>query len=281
VTSTDNFGTTGNKPSNQALLDTLALEFQQNGWSVKKLVREIVMSHAYQLGSAFDDADFRVDPENALVWHMSKRRLDAECIRDAMLAVSGQLDLHRPSGDLIAQAGDGVISGNNRRYSGVSEEALASADRTTCTRSVYLPVARDILPDALAVFDFAENGMVIGERETTNVPAQALFMLNSPFVEAQAQKLAARVLAAYPDGPNAGVAARLDERVTYAYWLVLSRPPDEVERRAAADFMMKFPGAWRKGDTRTLAARDHEAVNAAWSTLCRALFSSAEFRFLN
>ena len=102
VTSTDNFGTTGNKPSNQALLDTLALDFQQNGWSVKKLVREIVMSHAYQLGSAFDDADFRVDPENALVWHMSKRRLDAECIRrDAMLSVSGQLDLHRalPVGD--------------------------------------------------------------------------------------------------------------------------------------------------------------------------------------
>src|SRR5207302_1830775 len=67
VTSTDNFGTTGVKPSNQALLDTLALEFQQKGWSVKSLVREMVMSHAYQLSSTFDEANFRLDPENALV----------------------------------------------------------------------------------------------------------------------------------------------------------------------------------------------------------------------
>jgi len=281
VTSTDNFGTTGNKPSNQALLDTLAVEFQNKGWSVKGLIREIVLSHAYQLSSAHEDGDFRIDPENSLVWHMNKRRLDAECIRDAMLAVSGNLDYTRPVGDLIAQNGDGAIAGN-RRFSGLSEESIASADRKTNVRSVYLPVPRDVLPDSLAVFDYADTGLVTGSRETTNVPSQALFMLNSEFVDVQSKKLAAKIMTAYPTGPNGGVGARLDERVTYAYWLVLSRAPDEAERRAVQDFLMKFPAAWKNGDGRSMTVvRDGEATNAAWATLCRALFSSAEFRYLN
>jgi hypothetical protein len=280
VTSTDNFGTTGQKPSNQALLDNLALEFEKKGWSVKGLVREIVMSRAYQLSSVHDDADFRIDPDNSLVWHMNKRRLDAECIRDAMLAVSGNLDYKRPVGDLVAQSGDGAIAGP-RRFSGISEEAVANADRATNARSVYLPVPRDVLPDSLAVFDYADTGLVTGSRETTNVPAQALFMLNSAFVDAQSKKLATRILSAYPSGTNGGVASRLDERVNYAYWLVLSRPPDDVERRAVMDFLMKFPGAWKNGDGRSMTVvRDSEAAEAAWGTLCRALFSSAEFRYV-
>ena len=75
-----------------------------------------------------------------------------------------------------------------------------------------MPVPRDVLPDSLAVFDYADTGLVTGSRETTNVPAQALFMLNSAFVEAQSKKLATRILTVYPSGPNGGVAARLDER---------------------------------------------------------------------
>ncbi len=281
VTSTDNFGTTGTKPTNQALLDMLALQFQNKGWSVKTLIREVVMSHAYQLGSAHDDADFRIDPDNSLVWHMNKRRLDAECIRDAMLAVSGNLDYTRPVGDLIAQSGDGPIAGQ-RRFNSVSEEAVASSDRNTNARSVYLPVPRDALPDSLAVFDYADTGLVTGSRETTNVPSQALFMLNSAFVDGQSKRLATRIMAAYPGGPNAGVGARIDERLNYAYWVVLSRPPDEMERRAAQEFLMKFPGAWKSGDAHsTTIVRDSEATMAAWSTLCRALFSSAEFRYVN
>src|SRR5205823_3402410 len=133
----------------------LALEFQRNGWSVKKLVREIVLSHAYQLSSFYDEKNFHADPENALVWRMSKRRLDAECIRDAMLAVSGQLDPRHPAGDAIALAGDGPIG--VRRFFGVSEEAIVNAGASTNARSVYLPIARDVVPDALAVFDFAET----------------------------------------------------------------------------------------------------------------------------
>ena len=95
----------------------------------------------------------------------------------------------------------------------------------------------------------------------------------------QAQKLADRVLAAFPGGPNGGVAANLDQRIAQAYWLALSRAPDAAERQAAANFFGKFPSNWGKGSTPAL--RDAAAVKAAWTSFCRALFASAEFRFLN
>jgi cytochrome c553 len=170
VASVDNFGTMGQKPANQALLDHLATRLIENGWSMKKTIREIVLSRAYQRSSAFDEKNFAADPENTLCWRMSKRRLDAECIRDAMLAVSGQLDLNPPVGSLIARSGDGPIGGP--RFRGISEDSIVNASGNF--RSVYLPVPRDVLPDSLAAFDFAENSLVTGARETTNVPSQAL-----------------------------------------------------------------------------------------------------------
>ena len=115
VESTDNFGSTGHLPSNQPLLDNLSIEFRDKGYSVKKMIREIVLSHAYQLSSTYNAADFAADPENTLVWRMSKRRLDAECIRDAMLSVSGDLQYTAPIGDAIAMAGDGMINGPRGR----------------------------------------------------------------------------------------------------------------------------------------------------------------------
>ncbi len=178
VSSPDNFGTTGNAPSNQALLDSLALRFAENGWSVKKLIREIVLSRTYQLSSAHDEKNFAADPENTLVWRMSKRRLDAECIRDAILTASGQLELQPPIGSAIAYAGDGPVG--FARFFGVPEETIVDSGSRSKNRSVYLPIARDILPDALAVFDFAEPTLVSGSREVTNVPSQALYLLNRP-----------------------------------------------------------------------------------------------------
>ena len=262
VTSPDNFGTTGSKPSNQALLDTLAVKFREGGWSVKKLIREIVLSRAYQLASTFDEKNFAADSENALVWRMSKRRLDAESIRDAILAASGQLDLRPPIGSPIAEHGNGPI-GIFKQFpnAGVPEDALVESGARTNARSVYLPIAREMLPDALTVFDFAEPGFVSGSRETTNVPSQGLYMLNSPSIANAAQKLAERVTATYPG---------IDQRVQLAYWLVFSRAPSEVERQAALSFFSKFPGAAASTDTTT----------AAWTSFSRVLFASAEFRFL-
>ena len=275
VESVDNFGTSGQPPTNAALLDHLALGLRDGGWSVKKLIREIVLSRTYQLGSAFDEKSFAADPENTLVWRMSKRRLDAECIRDAILATSQQLQLQPPVGSPVALAGDGPVSRPRR---GGSDVAINAA---TNVRSVYLPIIRNLLPEALDAFDFAEPSLVTGARETTNVPSQALFLLNSEFVATQARLLGQRVVASYPGGPNGGASANLDERVTYAYWLVFSRPPDAVERTAAMTFFGKFPAAWSKGDKSAPGLRNAAAATAAWTSFCRALFASAEFRYLN
>jgi hypothetical protein len=271
VTSPDNFGTTGQLPSNQGLLDTLAVKFRDGGWSVKKLVREIVLSRAYQLSSTFDENNFAADPENALVWRMSKRRLDAESIRDAILAASGQLDLRPPIGSPIAEHGNGPI-GQFKQFpgAGVPEDALMEAGARATVRSIYLPIARELLPDALAVFDFAEPGFVNGSRETTNVPSQALYMLNSPFIAAAAQKLGERVMATYPG---------LDQRVQFAYWLVFSRGPSEAERQAASSFFAKFPGP-AAGDVRTISTVSKDTEIAAWTSFSRVLFASAEFRYV-
>ena len=275
VRTPDNFGTTGSLPSNQALLDTLAVKFREGGWSVKTLIREIVLSHAYQLSSTFDEKNFTVDPENALVWRMSKRRLDAEAIRDAILAASGQLDLRVPIGSPIAERGNGPI-GQFRQFpgAGVPEDVLVEAGARTNARSIYLPIARELLPDALAVFDFAEPGFVNGSRETTNVPSQALFLLNSPFIATAAQKLSESVIAAHPGTTS------FDQRVQLAYWLAFSRAPSEAERQAASDFFAKFPGAPATGDARTASNLSHGAETAAWTSFCRVLFASAEFRYV-
>jgi hypothetical protein len=276
VESVDNFGTTGQKPSNAALLDHLAVRFQENGWSVKKLVREIVLSHTYQLSSAFDDKCFAADPENTLVWRANKRRLDAECVRDAMLAVSGDLRLSPPVGSAVAVAGDGPIGAPRGR--GISEAVI---NQETLNRSVYLPVVRDLLPESLALFDFAESSLVTGARETTNVPSQALFMLNSELAADRAQRFAERVAAGYPGGPNAGYAVYQQERIVYAYWLAFARPPTDAERGAAANFFQTFPAAYREGETDVAALRNADTSKAAWTSFCRALFASAEFRYVN
>src|SRR6185312_15622447 len=131
------------------------------------------LSRVYQLGSNRDPACYEIDPDNALTWRQTRRRLDAEAVRDALLAVSDRLETRPPVGSVVARAGEG--------FSGFARFLLNDANRDR-HRAVYLPVMRDQLPEALALFDFAEPSLVIGERATTTVPAQALFLLNNPFV---------------------------------------------------------------------------------------------------
>ena len=147
-------------------------------------------------------------------------------------------------------------------------------------RSVYLPLARDVFPDALEVFDFVDSSVVAGVRETTNVPSQALFLLNSTLVSNQAQKLADRIMNAYPGGSGAGAMVNFAERINFAYWLVLSRPPSTGERDAAQNFLAKFPGDWKKTEKSRAIFKDSEGVKAAWTSLCRALFASSDFRYV-
>ena len=206
VPTPDNFGTTGQPPTHPALLDHLAQQFIAHGWSVKKLIREIVLSRTYQLGAAYDPINYAADPDNTWHWRMSPRRLDAEAIRDSLLAVSGRLELTPPRGSQVA-ASEGPVQ-TLQRFN------LLDPDRAV--RSIYLPILRDLVPDSLAVFDFAEPSLVVGDREDTTVPAQALFLMNSPFATRTAEAFADRLLARSPSGP---------ERIRLAYQLAFGRPP--------------------------------------------------------
>ncbi|MBO0699008.1 MAG: DUF1553 domain-containing protein [Zavarzinella sp.] len=251
VPTPDNFGAAGQPPSNQALLDHLAITFMADGWSTKKLIRRLVTSHAYQLGTAFDPKAFEADPDNALVWRMSPRRLDAECLRDAMLAISGQLNVETPVGSVVAQSGEGPTG--RPRFGGQGITQAINDPRGT-HRSVYLPIIREQLPEALSLFDFPDPNGVAGERPVSTVPAQALYLLNNPFVIRQAEFAADRLRAS--SGTDA-------DKVKRAYETFFARPPSEQEERAATEFLTSYA-------KRTTS-------RAAWTAFAQALFASAEF----
>ena len=189
VTSVDNFGVTGDTPSHPELLDHLATRFIREGWSVKKLVRTIVLSKSYQLSSAASDKNLDVDPANRLVWRHAPRRLAAEELRDAMLSVAGRIDLSPPEASPAKELKVIEIRNNGPEAKRLDQAAYASLHR-----SVYLPLVRDLTPTPLEVFDFAEQGMVTGSRDNTTVAPQALYLLNDPFVRDTSLALADRVL---------------------------------------------------------------------------------------
>jgi hypothetical protein len=259
VPTPDNFGAGGLPPSNPALLDDLAVSFMEGGWSVKRLIRRMVLSRAYRLSGRHDEANFKADPDNSLVWRMTPRRLEAEALRDALLAVSGELVLTPPAGSPVALAGEGPSTPLMRQVS--------QLDARDFHRAVYLPVLRDNLLESLALFDFADPNQVVGERVATNVPAQGLYLLNGPFVQARAEAAAGRLLA-----EQTGEA----DRLRGAYLTFLGRPPTARERQAAEQFLAHYPRALTRDGV--AAGRQPKAT---WAALCQALFASADFLHRN
>jgi hypothetical protein len=233
VRTVDNFGTTGEAPSHPELLDHLATRFVQDGWSVKRLVRAIVLSHTYRQGSRADARTVAADPENRLFGRANRRRLEAEAIRDTMLTVSGKLTPFAGGRNFA----DSVAADYGYKH-------------TSTARSVYLPVFRNALPDVFEAFDFADPSMVVGKRSTSTVAPQALFLMNNPFPVEQARAAAARLLA--ENHPTD------DARLTRAYRLALGRAPTDGERRAALRFL-----ANQSGDPRAAWATVFQAVFAS------------------
>jgi hypothetical protein len=273
VRTVDNFGFTGERPTHPELLDTLAVEFAANGWSLKKLIRELVLSRTYRQASTWQKEPFQSDPDNRLLWRASKRRLDAEAIRDAMLAASGELDEARPAGSLVPrQIGDKPIS-----LIGLDPRLPADLDGSL-HRSVYLPVLRDRLPDVLDLFDFAEPSLVTGDRETTNVPVQALYLMNSPFVQARAKGLSARL----SKGSKSSEA-----QIQQAFELCFGRRPDHDELKKAAAFLEqsgKAGGKSESDDKPDNDKPDNDQPNTDERSLeafCQAILATAEFRNLD
>jgi hypothetical protein len=258
VRTADNFGNTGERPTHPELLDRLAKDFMTHQWSVKQMIREIMLSRVYQLGTHGDAANQQADPGNRLLWRMNPRRLDAEAIRDAMLMASGKMDLQPPGGSMVGSVGDGVASGYADRF----------VNAQFRYRSIYLPIVRDFVPSCLEVFDFAEPSLVIANRDTTNVPSQALYLMNNDFVIEQAKALAHRI-STTPGLDHAG-------RIRLAYELTLSREPTNAERARADKFLRnEVTGLIPMNKGKVPAAAEE-----AYATFCQALFACAEFRYL-
>jgi cytochrome c553 len=260
VRSMDNFGSTGDTPSHPELLDHLALQFVDQNWSIKKMIRQVVLSRTYQMVSDYDSVNYQTDPDNRYLWRMSKRRLDAESLRDAMLSVSGLLNWDRPRGSAVAKAGNGQV---NRSRNLQSRELLNGNDH----RSVFLPIVRDLVPPSLDLFDYAEPSLVTGKRDVTTVPSQALYLMNNPYVTRAADNMARRLFEEASAGP---------ERVTLAFKLALGRAPTTTETQKVKRFF---------DQTQNLPvsknSRDQSRRGSTWSSFCQALLCSAEFRYLN
>ncbi|MDZ4774163.1 MAG: PSD1 and planctomycete cytochrome C domain-containing protein [Planctomycetota bacterium] len=287
VRTPENFGASGQRPDHPELLDWLATELVAQGWSTKKLVREIVLSHAYRLDSVSNDKNAAVDPEARNLWRMPDRRLEAEAIRDAILSVAGVLQTDVPVGSKA-----GVVEGPFAR-----DEIVNYLTREQPVRSIYLPNLRDHLPEALAVFDAPDSAFVTGDREETNVATQALFLMNDVDVMKIADAFADKVLA--QKGTD-------DERIAYAFERALGRKPNGNETSSVRAFLTEFEklaakevktdkvdrgsGEERKkrrqkqaesplatdGGESALAPVDPH--RAAWSAFAQTLFQSAEFR---
>ncbi len=251
VDTVDNFGASGAMPSHPELLDHLSVGFIRSGWSVKNLIRAIVLSRTYRLSGQHIEANAVVDQDNHLHWRANLRRLEAEAIRDSLLAAGGVLQTERPEGGPLNSSYNVDLSkANNKKKGGKVTDPI-----TEPMRSVYLPVYRSKLLDMFTVFDFAEPDQVNGQRDVTTVPPQALFMLNNPFVIDVSKRAAQRIMAQDLEDE--------ETRIRYAYAYTLCRYPTQSETQRALAFL-------QSGEDRL----------SSWSALTQAIYSSAEFRYV-
>lgn len=244
VASVDNFGVLGEAPTHPELLDHLAMRFVKEGWSIKRLVRDLVLSRTYRMSSRPDTQADAADPQN-LLWHRAvPRRLEGEALRDAILAVSGRLE-DRPFGPSVPVFLNSFQEGRGRPPSG----PLDGAGR----RSIYLSVRRNFLSAFLLAFDTPIPFSTVGRRSVSNVPAQALILLNDPFVHQQAAVWAKRELAQL---------GTPQERVQRMYLRALGRSASDDECRRCLDFVGPQGG------------------ESAWAELAHAIFNTKEFLFV-
>jgi hypothetical protein len=253
VRSPDDFGVLGQAPTHPELLDYLATEFVKNGWSIKKMHRVMLLSGAYRMDSRAAAASDEADPDNKLLHKMPVRRLEAEAVRDALLAVSGRLDR--------TQFGPSVPPHLTPFMVGRGRPDVSGPLDGNGRRSIYLGVRRNFLNPMFLAFDFPTPFSSMGKRSVSNVPAQALTMMNNPLVLQQADLWAKKTLAV-KQAPR--------DRVTLMYVAALGRPPSAPELAEALAFVEE-QGRARGGveDPR------------AWADLGHVLYSVKEFIFVN
>jgi cytochrome c553 len=256
VRTPDNFGRLGEAPANQPLLDWLACRFIQSNWSIKALHRLILLSSTYQMSSAADPHALEADPDNRLHGRANVRRLEAEAVRDALLAVSGLLD--RTMGGSLLQ-----VKNRDYVFNHTSRDATKYDSRR---RSLYLPVIRNNLYDVFGLFDFPDPAVPTGDRATTTVAPQALFLMNSTTVREWCERLAGELLR---EGDEA-------ERIRLLYRKSYGRFATDQETRRALALIREVE--------RGLTAREADADKRrlrAWGCLCQVVLSANEFVYVD
>ncbi len=250
VRSVDNLGTTGELPSHPELLDYLAIRLREHDWSIKAMVKEILLARTWQLSSEVDPSAEKLDPDNRLLTHYPLRRLDAEQLRDAILAVNGELDLTLYGSNI---EGAGAIDANSTGAQQIEYNYVFKDKR----RSVYTPAFRVQRHELFELFDFGNVNFTMGQRNVSTVALQALYMLNNPFVIEQSKHAAERLLKEVDDP---------DERIEAAFRRTLGRLPSGKERSLVTGFF-----------------KDGQSADAVeeWAALYQSLFGSIEFRYLN
>ena len=250
VRTPDNFGRLGERPSNPELLDYLAAAFMENGWSIKKMNRMIMLSSTYRMSAAFDEEKKSKDPENRLLSHFPRQRLSIEEIRDAYLAMGGDLDLTM-GGTLDPGVGtDGETSSSR----------ISMNPESTNRRSIYLPLRRSNLPTLYTLFDFGDATSPEGKRSPTTVATQALFVMNSPMVVREAKALTDTVLKQEKQDRR---------RIEELYIRILDRRPDAGEIDNGLTYVQSLHRKW-----------NDIGEEKAWTSLCHALMASNEFIYV-
>jgi len=257
VRTPDNFGTTGQLPSHPDLLDWLTVQFIQDGWSVKRLVKRIVMSSTYRQTSRLpqaDDSRLMVDPDNHLWWRSDRKPVSAEALRDSVLAISGELD-RTPYGSRIR-------NGINADYGYQHDELI---------RSVYMPVFRNAIPEVLETFNYTDTSFVTGQRQRGVIAQQALAILNHPWFASRAHAAAQRNWQELNGGTQ--------ERVVLAFTQTVGRNPQPSELEAAVRFFDDcYLNAISVNPTEPQEQRHLLAQQRALAQVYHGLFATAEFR---
>lgn len=247
VATTDNFGALGEKPSHPELLDWLAAELIESGWSIKHIQRLIVSSATYRQSSARDLESEAADPENRLLWRYPVRRLEAEAIRDFLLASTGEIDLAR---------GTSLLHVGNREFL-FDHTSIDKTKYDSHLRAIFLPVIRNHLYDLYDLFDYSDAATVQGDRGSTIVAPQALFMLNSALVHDSAKRLAQRL--------QATDFASDEQRIRYLHLALYGRNPTKQEAAVMLAFIQRV-GA--------------ESRAERWNYLCQAAIAANDFLFV-
>jgi hypothetical protein len=255
VRTPNDFGTMGQPPTHPELLDWLASWFIENGWSMKKLHRLIIASNTYRMSKQTDADRMRDDPDNARYWRFPYRRLEAEAIRDSVLAVSGELNPKMYGPSMHPPIPREALAGN----SDLEKIWKASESREAARRTIYAFVKRALVVPMLEVFDLCDTTRSSEKRLTTTVAPQALNLFNSDFVQEQARHFAKRLVREAGDNP--------DRQIEHAYRLALARPPSGGERQALRAFL----------EAEAVRTGGPDARRAALVQFCRVIFNLNEF----